>query len=378
MELVFTGEFPPMIGGIGTYVYSRCQSPPGDGIKILAPNKGYSLEWDSKSNLQIERFNYQHGESLMTRLKQIGIANSILSNELISHHYRLITSNHFFPFGFVAALNKKKYQYKMAIFCHGAEILRSQSAKLNQLLFRYSFKKADLIIANSKMTAGLLSSLKTEERKIIVINPPVDLKRFNVGPPEEKAESALKAKLDLNDSLTILTVSRLDDIGKGIDRVIKIMPRMLSRWKNLKYIIIGDGILKDYYRELIQANRLEDHVLLVGKVSEKELPIYYKICHVFILLSRRIKESGYYEGFGIACKEAMACGKPIIISDEAGIKDYISQGVNGILVNPHDDEQIIRNIDFLLKNPTISQSMGKSAHLFASMPTDWSLLNQFT
>jgi phosphatidylinositol alpha-1,6-mannosyltransferase len=377
MELIFTGEFPPMIGGIGTYIYSRCQSPPVDGLKILAPQNGQTSEWDSKSNLKIDRFDYQHGESLFTRLNQIHNSNSALLNQIKSNPCRLITNNHFFPFGFVAAFNKNKYQHKVAIFFHGAEILRSQSSKFSKSLFKYTVKKADLLIANSKMTSALLSSLKVEEDKIIVINPPVDTRRFNIRPGEEELINELKAKMDLKDSRIILTVSRLDDIGKGIDTLIKIMPKLLADWNNLKCIIIGDGILKEYYGKLIRENNLENHVFLVGKVSGSDLPNYYKICDLFILLSRRIRESGYYEGFGIACKEAMACGKPVIISDEAGIKDYINDGVNGIVVSPREDEQIIGNIDFLLKNPAISHSMGESAHWFASKPTDWSPLNQF-
>jgi glycosyltransferase involved in cell wall biosynthesis len=377
MELIFTGEFPPMIGGIGTYIYSRCQSPPIDGIKILAPQNGQSLEWDLKSDLSIDRFDYHHGESFFKRLKQIYNSNSALLNQIKANKYRLITNNHFFPFGLISAFNKNRYQYKVAIFCHGAEILRSQSSKLNKFLFKYTFKKADLIIANSKMTAALLSSLKIDDKKIIVINPPVDTHRFNFGFKEEEIID-VKTQLNLKDSLIILTVSRLDDIGKGIDTVIKIMPRLLPEWKNLKYIVVGDGILKEYYGKLIHENNLENHVFLAGRVSDSDLPNYYKTCDLFVLLSRRIKESGYYEGFGIACKEAMACGKPVIISDEAGIKEYINDGVNGIVVSPHDEEQIIRNIRFLLKNPAISHLMGKSAHWFASKTTDWSPLNQFT
>jgi glycosyltransferase involved in cell wall biosynthesis len=377
MELIFTGEFPPMIGGIGTYIHSRCQAPPDDGIKISAPRNSRAREWDLESNLSIERFGYQHGESLPRRLKQIYQSNAALLNQLKANKYRLITSNHFFPFGFVSAFNKKKYQYKVAIFCHGAEILRSQSSKLNQLVFKYTFKQADLIIANSKITASLLSSLQIDERKIIVINPPVDTSRFNLSLKAEEIENE-KAKLNLKDSSIILTVSRLDDIGKGIDRVIKIMPRLLPQWNNLKYLIIGDGVLREYYRDLIKAGRLEKQVLLIGKVSDRDLPVYYKISDLFILLSRRIRESGYYEGFGIACKEAMACGKPIIISNEAGIKDYIEDGINGLIVGPRDDDQIVRSINLLLGNKVFSQSIGKSAHLLASKPADWSPLNQFT
>jgi glycosyltransferase involved in cell wall biosynthesis len=378
MELIFTGEFPPMIGGIGTYIYSRCQSPPVDGLKILAPQNGQTSEWDSSSKLKIDRFDYQHGESLFTRLKQIHNSNSALLNQIKNNQCRLITNNHFFPFGFVSAFNKNKYQHKVAIFFHGAEILRSQTSKFSKSLFKYTVKKADLLIANSKMTSALLTALKVEQDKIIVINPPVDTHRFNVRPGEDELLNELKAKMGLKDSRIILTVSRLDDIGKGIDTLIKIMPKLLADWNDLKYIIIGDGILKEYYGKLIRENNLEKHVFLVGKVSGSDLPNYYKICDLFILLSRRIRESGYYEGFGIACKEAMACGKPVIVSDEAGIKDYIDDGVNGIVVSPRDDEQIFRSIDFLLKNPAISHSMGESAHGFASKPTDWSPLNQFT
>lgn len=124
MELVFTGEFPPMIGGIGNYIYSRCKFGSKNGLRILAAQSKLDENWDLLSGLNIKRFQYSHGAGKLSRIKQLWWSYNALRKELLLNQYRVVTVNVPLPFGWAATSLKQKYKHKVAILCTGNDIVR--------------------------------------------------------------------------------------------------------------------------------------------------------------------------------------------------------------------------------------------------------------
>jgi glycosyltransferase involved in cell wall biosynthesis len=71
-------------------------------------------------------------------------------------------------------------------------------------------------------------------------------------------------------------------------------------------------------------------IRLLGYVPEQDLPALYQDADLFVLPSR----TG--EGFGLVVLEAMASGLPVIATESGGVVDIVVEGVNGLLVPPHD------------------------------------------
>lgn len=97
--------------------------------------------------------------------------------------------------------------------------------------------------------------------------------------------------------------------------------------KKIKYIICGCGELRDEYVKLMNTYGLEDRVYLMGHRYDV-LEILHCV-DVFIHPSLR-------EGLGIAALEAMSVGLPLITSNVQGIKDYMTNGLNGYVLDPFD------------------------------------------
>lgn len=106
--------------------------------------------------------------------------------------------------------------------------------------------------------------------------------------------------------------------------------------KNISYLIVGKGDLKEEYEKAIHAYGLENNVCLLGyRTDVDEL---CKIADCFVHPSIR-------EGLGIAPLEAMASGLPLISSDRNGMKDYASDGISGCAIDPRSTKQMCRAIN---------------------------------
>lgn len=389
MELVFTGEFPPLRGGIGSYVYARCKQPPGDGLRVLAaeapgdqyvtPNQGAVIagnvvcDWDRLSGLDIRRFRYRRGQSLALRVRQVRRAHAALGVELRQNSYRLVTAAHIWPFGWMAVRQKNR-GHRVANFCYGAELLRAMLSAPARWFYRHAMSAVDRYIAISPQTADILVSHGWDRARIRVIPPPIDSTQFHPG----LDGSALRSRWTDGGTRgpVLLTVCRLDDLGKGIDVMLSVIMQLRDRFPDIRYVLVGDGPRRPDYERMACGLGLEEHVIFMGRVGDDDLPRCYTACDAFVLMSRFVPEVGYCEGFGIVYREAMACGKPVIVSKEAGLRDYVVDGETCLLADPTRVDEIARTCADLLGDPARAARMGERAVQFAAMPADWSPLDE--
>ena len=138
-------------------------------------------------------------------------------------------------------------------------------------------------------------------------------------------------------SKIILTVSRLSskEKYKGYEKVINVLPGIISNFPDVKYLIVGGGDNSEINRIkiLIEDLNLQDEVVLTGEVVEDELNELYRTADVFIMPS-------IGEGFGIVFIEALANGLSVIAGNKDGSTDPLMDGKLGVLVDPNDSEQI--------------------------------------
>lgn len=144
---------------------------------------------------------------------------------------------------------------------------------------------------------------------------------------------------DLKNKKVIITVGRLVR-RKGVFWFIKnIMPKLKD---NILYLVIGDGDEKERIKKLTRALKLDDQVLLLGKISDKNLKIIYNTADLFIMPN--IKVDNNIEGFGIVAIEASSTGLPVIASDMEGISSAVINGKTGILVESMNTQQFVKAI----------------------------------
>lgn len=150
----------------------------------------------------------------------------------------------------------------------------------------------------------------------------------------------------------ILYAGRLAE-EKRIDLLLQAFHLLKEKHTEWTLGIIGDGPLRQSLEYLRDELRLKERVYFFGLV---ENPQYFlQQADIFVLCSR-------YEGFPLALAEAMACGLPVIATEyHYGVKEIITDGVNGLIVPPEDRESLSLALDRLMSNPEERERLGRRA-----------------
>jgi glycosyltransferase involved in cell wall biosynthesis len=201
-----------------------------------------------------------------------------------------------------------------------------------------------LISVSEKIKEEILESYKVQEDKIFTIYNAVDLETF------ESESIPTKDK-------KILYVGRFS-LEKGIDILPKIMKEVFKKDKEVKFeIVASDKSIPDSLKKTVKElelikekypNRLIWHK---EELNKKELTKLYNESTIYIQPSR-------YDSFPTTVLEAMACGKPIIVSAKGGMPEMIE---NAGSIVPFENEQFVKEILNLLENYKLRERYGRRA-----------------
>ena len=225
---------------------------------------------------------------------------------------------------------------KVMLVAHGYEVWYPLKGFKKRLV-----KKADQILAVSNFTKSKLVAVQQiDEKKVSIFYNTID-PYFHI-PPAFKSNKELRNRYHiLPGDFVLFTLARLSftEGYKGYDMVIKCLPELIRQIPHLKYVIAGkyDKEEKDRLDHLIQELGIEKAVVFTGFLQEAEVKDHYQMADLFIMPSQG-------EGFGIVFIEAMACGLPVIAGNLDGSVDALKGGELGVLVNPHNKEEITRQI----------------------------------
>jgi glycosyltransferase involved in cell wall biosynthesis len=175
-----------------------------------------------------------------------------------------------------------------------------------------------------------------------------------------------RAELGLSpDGKYVLLVARLDRAHyfKGVDVLLQALHRLPN---DVRAIIVGDGDLREKYRREAEVMGIGNQVMFTGRVSDAQLPVYYQSADITLLPSTTMGEA-----FGLVLIESMACGTPVIASNLPGVRAVVEPGLDGLLVEPGNHEDLAVSITQLLENPTLLKSLGHAGRQKAVQHYDW-------
>lgn len=215
-------------------------------------------------------------------------------------------------------------------------------------------RNSSLIIAVSNNVATILANrpfMDMDKDKIKVVNCGIDLNLFKISEEERKNT---RMKLNISDQEQVLLFLSLITKQKGADIAIKAFEK-LTKNKNLKLIIAGDGEYLEEAKLLVKQLGIESKVIFTGFVPNEDASKYYNAADIFIFPSLRL------ESFGIVLAEAMACAKPIIASNIGSIPEVIDDGINGLFIPHGNIDELVKKILFLLQNKDAAQELAANA-----------------
>jgi glycosyltransferase involved in cell wall biosynthesis len=230
---------------------------------------------------------------------------------------------------------------------HTDDVIKAHEKKLEKTI-----KYNDEIIVDSENTKNDLLKLypQIKEEKIHVIYPGVGehFRKIEDKKAIEKLINKYLKRFTFNVSRYMLYVGAIEP-RKNLDVAIKVFHKILNTKYLLldtKFLIIGKaGWKNEKIFQLIKDLKLEDKVIFLGYVEDKDLPYFYSGALLTFYLSS-------YEGFGLPPLESLACGTPIIAGDNSSMKETLPKE---FLVDEKNKEEVYKKvIEILEKKPKIN------------------------
>jgi len=234
--------------------------------------------------------------------------------------------------------------------------------KAEKMATKYSEK---IISVTPHMRAYLIENYHCPPDKVLAITNGVNTKKFH--PIHDEALlGEWRGRLGIaKEEIIIAFVGNLAP-WQGVETLIEVAPFLLKEVKNIKFLIIGDGILKKAFKEKVNNLGVTDHFIFTGMVIHKEIPLYINIADICVLPKRKLK-SGYSP---IKLFEYMACGKPVVASRVEGL-EFIEEEGTGRLTEPEDIISLEKTLYNLIKEPQERLMMGGKGFQIARERFSW-------
>lgn len=252
----------------------------------------------------------------------------------------------------------QKMHIPSVIHVHGVSADRGFFLNAFQFFYLATFGtkmlgNASRVICLTQNGARLVQSFGCLPEKIYVIPNGVDINTFRPTSREQKGLIMWIGRFVNEKGLIILINSIKILLNKGIS--------------NFRLLLIGDGPLRPLIQTQINSFHLENHVSIVSRINHDVVNSYLTQASLFILPSLK-------EGMPYVLLEAMACGKAVIASNIPGIKDIITNNVNGLLVPPKDPHALSEAIIKLLKDKKLLEQLGRNARQLMVERYDWKII----
>ena len=272
-------------------------------------------------------------------------------------------------------LFKKKLIFEMNGLASEEQKLKGHSTYNGILSFliqkgeKIATKCSDRIVSVTPQIASyLMANFNCQPNEIKIIGNGVNTKIFH--PITDKALLANWKKslgIEMDEVVTVF-VGNLAR-WQGVDILIESGLRLLSTGEKLRFLIVGDGPLKENLMRRVSRSEFKRDFIFVGMIDYQNIPFFINISDFCVapFILRRNEKTGVSP---LKIFEYMACGKPIVASRVEGLEFIEEEGV-GCLIEPEDVESLRKALYDLIKEPQERIRMGQKGSQIARENFSW-------
>ena len=220
---------------------------------------------------------------------------------------------------------------------------------LEWVLTRFS----DFVVTINHWDFAAARSLLWARRPRLIPGIGVDLERFQPLPAARGRQMREQLGLPEN-ALVILYIAEFIP-RKNHAFLVNAFARIRKQVPEAHLLLAGDGPLQAAVREQAAALGVGDHVQLLG--FRRDVPELASVAHIAVSTSRQ-------EGLGLGLAEAMACGLPVIASEDRGHRELVRDGETGFLFSQEDEAVFVARVVQLARDPGRRARMGDAARVY--------------
>jgi len=167
-----------------------------------------------------------------------------------------------------------------------------------------------------------------------------------------EARARVRTELSISaESRVIATIARLHPV-KGHRSLLQMLPRIVGRCRDVMLILAGDGPERAACEALVDKLAMRAHVRFLG--HRADVPQLLAAADLLAIPSQM-------EGLGLSAVEALTAGKPVVAFNVGGLGEVITDGVDGYLVEPQNQEAFVDAVLSLLEDATQLAAFGERA-----------------
>jgi glycosyltransferase involved in cell wall biosynthesis len=167
-----------------------------------------------------------------------------------------------------------------------------------------------------------------------------------------KTEQNLKEELGIGANDLVVGMIACFKPQKSPQDFIKAAFITSEKFPNVKFLLVGDGALRNRVKKLINKFNLQDKLILTG--WRRDIPKILSTIDIFVLTS-------LWEGLPVSALEALVSSRPVVATNTGGIREIIFEGKNGFLVKSKDMEKLSERLTLLLKDDNLRRIMSQNA-----------------
>ena len=258
--------------------------------------------------------------------------------------------SHYWLSGWVGQQMTSQWQAPHILTFHTLSLIKMQSRAgesepaSRQQVEQELLESADHIVAFSPHERDAMVRLyRADASRIGLIPCGVDLSLFR---PLDQQE--VREKLGLNGEKVLLYVGRIEPL-KGLELLLHTAAQ-LQTCEQIRVLVVGGSAGWDQeidrLREIAKSLGVDKVFDFVGRVDQQDLPLYYNAADVCVVPS-------FYESFGLAALESMACGTPVVATRAGGLSGYLTSW--------RCPEAFAGSLEMIISSRNLQRSMGLAA-----------------
>jgi glycosyltransferase involved in cell wall biosynthesis len=228
---------------------------------------------------------------------------------------------------------------------------------------RFTLKRSAVMVGDCETIRDLAISYGMPGERIVTFPWGVDLAHFS---PANDLTGSSHTHTPDRQPFTLLCTRSWEPIY-GVDVIARAFVIAAQQNPGLRLVMLGNGSQAALLRQVFLSGGVDEQVVFPGHVSYADLPEFYRSADLYISAS-------HSDGTSISLLEALACGKPALVSDIPGNREWIEPGVNGWWFTDHDAGELAQLILEAYKTAQDRSSwhaMSMAARRTAEQRGDW-------
>jgi glycosyltransferase involved in cell wall biosynthesis len=180
------------------------------------------------------------------------------------------------------------------------------------------------------------------------------------------------SKIDsLRERLRGVTVGYVGSLRKleGVDELVRGVARLVDEGEDVSLLVVGDGPTCEELQMLARDLGLADRAVFTGRVPHGEIASYYAMIDIFVVSRPALRVTKIVTP--LKPLEAMATGRPTIVSDLPALREIVRDGVTGLLYRPGDVADLAAKCKRLIRNPALRQRLAEAGRSWVRRERTW-------